>query len=116
MLKAMRSLLVLCVVAAALIAICKPAQRHAELSYTPVSTQSAAPQQPESGLEVEAVSPQPKPSLLSLLTLGTAVLGAVSTAAAESPLDANAQLAARIVETTAQLEASSARVADARAR
>jgi hypothetical protein len=106
----MRSLLLLCALATALVLVCKPAE---EREFEPVF--AAAPGA-ETELRAEPTAPAAKPSLLSLLTLGTAVLGAVSTAAADSPFDANAQLAVRIVDTTAQLEASAARVADARAR
>jgi hypothetical protein len=108
----MRSLLLLCALVTALVLVCKPSERHA-IEETPAV---AMPVRLEAALMPEQASPTPKPSLLSLLTLGAAVLGAVSTVAAESPLDANAQLAARIVDSTAQLEASAARVADARAR
>jgi hypothetical protein len=106
----MRSLLLLCALATALVLVCKPAEEH-EIEPAFAVTASA-----ETALLPEQTAPVAKPSLLSLLTLGTAVLGAVSTVAADSPFDANAQLAVRIVETTAQLEASAARVADARAR
>ncbi|MET0283550.1 MAG: hypothetical protein ABW352_03750 [Polyangiales bacterium] len=108
----MRSLLLLCALAVSLILVCKPSKRHAEEPSTPVSVAVAA----EVRLVPEVTTAAAKPSLLSLLTLGTAVLGAVATNAAESPFDANAQLAVRIVDATAELEASAARVADQRAR
>jgi hypothetical protein len=110
----MRSLLLLCALATALILTCKTTKRH-ELSVEPALV-TAGPAQAETTLAPALIAPAPRPSLLSLLTLGTAVLAAVSAEAADSPLDANAQLAVRIVDTTAQLEASAARVADARAR
>ncbi|HEX5659087.1 MAG TPA: hypothetical protein VFX59_17955 [Polyangiales bacterium] len=105
----MRSLLLLCALAVCLILVCKPSELQ-----TDASAPTVAPVELEGVLEAEPAAP--KPSLLSLLTLGVAVLGAVSGGAAESPLDANAQLAVRIADTTAQLEASAERVADARAR
>jgi hypothetical protein len=112
MLWTMRSLLLLCALAISLMLVCKSSKRYAEEPSTPVSV----PAPVEAQLVPELTTATAAPSLLSLLTLGTAVLGVVATQAADSPLDANAQLAVRIVDATAELEASAARVADQRAR
>jgi hypothetical protein len=61
-------------------------------------------------------APAHAPGLLSLLTIGVAVVGAVSGHASTGPYDADTQLVARIVETTAQLENAASRVADHRTR
>ncbi len=107
----MRSLLLLCALAVAVILVCKPSERVEDL---PVAKMVSTPVRAESPVAGAVATPAPRPSLLALLTLGTAVLGAVSSASAESPIDANAQLAMRIVDATAELEASAARVADHR--
>lgn len=105
----MRSLLLLCALAVCLMLVCKPSERIVISESVPM----LAPV--EATLESETLEPAAQPSLFSLLTLSVAVVGALSSAAADSPIDANAQLAARIADTTAELEASAARVADARA-
>lgn len=116
----MRSLLLLCALSLALILVCNSPSRHGEASRggAPAASLPSPPlATPVSEVRVPAPSEAAaKPSLLSLLTFGTAVLGALTAGAAESPLDANAQIALGIAGATAELEASAARIADARAR
>jgi hypothetical protein len=104
----MRSLVLMCALAICVMWVCKPSRRFE------VATEAPLPQSELTSEPAAAATTVTKPTLLSLLTLGAAIVGAVSSTAAESPLDANARLATHIVETTAQLEASAARVADHR--
>jgi len=65
--------------------------------------------------EAPALAPVPKPGLLSLLTLGAAVIGAVATPPGSCRSDAC--LAASIIDMTARLEAANgAALANAHAR
>jgi hypothetical protein len=94
---------------------CRPSKGRPEPLADEAAPALAAPvaAEPEAALQV---APARAPGLLSLLTLGVAVVGAVSGHASTGPYDADAQLAARIVETTAQLEDAASRVADHRTR
>jgi hypothetical protein len=93
---------------------CKPSKGLPEPLTDQAQPTLVAPVAAEREAELQ-VAPARAPGLLSLLTLGVAVVGAVSSHASTGPCDADAQLAARIVETTAQLEDAASRVADHRA-
>lgn len=104
----MRSLVLLCALVMVVISVCKPSTRLAELPRAAPSTQVAS--ESEFTIENEGLGASKAP-LLSWLTLGAALVGAV---ASPAPYEANATVALRIVERTTELQASAARVADHR--